>query len=109
MTETQRVAIVTGAAGGIGSSIARQLMRQGAIVHGLDQDSDGLKRLTEEADAGSFAAYPVDLADRAELDRVLGDVLDGLQQRCDILVNNVGGSAGTGGGRVRRGGVCGSA
>jgi NAD(P)-dependent dehydrogenase (short-subunit alcohol dehydrogenase family) len=83
-------AVVTGAAGGIGSSIARQLMRQGAIVHGLDQDSDGLKRLTEEADSGSFAAYPVDLADRVELDRVLGDVLDGLQQRCDILVNNVG-------------------
>ena len=38
-------AVVTGAAGGIGSAISRQLIAQGATVHGLDLDAEGLRRL----------------------------------------------------------------
>jgi len=84
-----RHAVVTGAAGGIGSAITRQLLSQGAIVHGLDLDGEGLGRLASEWD-GSFVAHRVDLAERADVDRVLAEVLDGLQGRCDILVNNAG-------------------
>jgi len=83
-------AVVTGAAGGIGGAIARQLIAQGATVHGLDRDAAGLERLAREFDAGSFVPYTVDLADRAEVDRVLIDLLDRSEQRCDILVNNAG-------------------
>jgi NAD(P)-dependent dehydrogenase (short-subunit alcohol dehydrogenase family) len=85
----RRHAVVTGAAGGIGASISRQLLAQGAIVHGLDRDAAGLGRLVSEGN-GSFQAHRVDLAERAEVDRVLAGVLDALQGRCDILVNNAG-------------------
>ncbi|HXC09943.1 MAG TPA: SDR family oxidoreductase [Steroidobacteraceae bacterium] len=83
-------AVVTGAAGGIGHEVARQLIAQGATVHGLDRDDEGLERAAREFRADSFVAYRVDLADRTEVDRVLAELLDGLERRCDILVNNAG-------------------
>jgi NAD(P)-dependent dehydrogenase (short-subunit alcohol dehydrogenase family) len=83
-------AVVTGAAGGIGNAISRQLIAQGASVHGLDQDADGLADLQRECQDARFVPYTVDLADRAALDRVLGELLQGLHGRCDILVNNAG-------------------
>jgi len=84
-----RRAVVTGAAGGIGGAISRQLAIQGAIVHGLDRDAQGLGRVA--ADCGeSFVAHTVDLADRLDVDRMLGAVLARLDGRCDILVNNAG-------------------
>jgi NAD(P)-dependent dehydrogenase (short-subunit alcohol dehydrogenase family) len=83
-------AVVTGAAGGIGKAIARQLMTQGAKVHGLDRDAEGLRQMSREFDGGSFAPLLVDLADRAAVDRTLVDLLAGLERRCDILVNNAG-------------------
>lgn len=82
--------MVTGAAGGIGCEVARQLIAQGATVHGLDRDGDGLERMAGEFRANSFVAYRVDLADRPQVDRVLGELLEGLERRCDILVNNAG-------------------
>jgi 3-oxoacyl-[acyl-carrier protein] reductase len=85
-----RRAVVTGAAAGIGAAIARQLIRQGATVHGLDRDAEGLERMTAECGAGGFLGYPVDLADRAAVDRALVGVIEGLGGRCDILVNNAG-------------------
>jgi NAD(P)-dependent dehydrogenase (short-subunit alcohol dehydrogenase family) len=84
-----RHAVVTGAAGGIGGAISRQLLSQGAIVHGLDRDAEGLGRLASGW-GGRFVAHAVDLAERAALDRVLADVLEALRGRCDILVNNAG-------------------
>jgi NAD(P)-dependent dehydrogenase (short-subunit alcohol dehydrogenase family) len=84
-----RHAVVTGAAGGIGSAISRQLLSQGAVVHGLDRDAAGLGRLASES-GGSFVGHSVDLAERAGVDRVLADVLAALRGRCDILVNNAG-------------------
>ena len=46
-------AVVTGAAGGIGSAISRQLIAQGATVHGLDRDGEGLERVAPDLGAGS--------------------------------------------------------
>ncbi len=83
-------AVVTGAAGGIGAEIARQLIAQGATVHGLDRDGEGLERAARGFRADSFVPYRVDLADRRQVDRVLEELLDGLERRCDILVNNAG-------------------
>src|SRR5882724_9811684 len=82
-------AVVSGAAGGIGASISRELVARGATVHGLDRDNAGLTRATQEC-AGSFVPHTVDLADRAQVDRTLSDLLAGLGGRCDILVNNAG-------------------
>jgi NAD(P)-dependent dehydrogenase (short-subunit alcohol dehydrogenase family) len=85
-----RLAVVTGAAGGIGGAIVRQLIAHGATVHGLDRDADGLQRLARAAPDGSFAAHAVDLIDRAAVDRTVAGLLERLDGRCDILVNNAG-------------------
>jgi NAD(P)-dependent dehydrogenase (short-subunit alcohol dehydrogenase family) len=83
-------AVVTGAAGGIGSAISRQLIAQGATVHGLDLDADGLRRLAEQLPKTQFLPCAVDLGDRAALDRNLPELVDKLERRCDVLVNNAG-------------------
>ena len=85
-----RSAVVTGAASGIGNAIARQLIEQGARVHGLDRDGDALRRLAQELGDERFVPYVVDLSERAPVDRVLVELLARLEQCCDILVNNAG-------------------
>jgi NAD(P)-dependent dehydrogenase (short-subunit alcohol dehydrogenase family) len=83
-------AVVTGAAGGIGAAISRQLVALGAVVHGLDRDVAGLERAVQDCGAESFVPHTVDLADRAQVDIALQELLIGLGGRCDILVNNAG-------------------
>ena len=45
MSETQRVAIVTGAAGGIGRAMTRALLAAGIRVAGVDRDREPLEAL----------------------------------------------------------------
>ena len=84
-----RGAVVTGAAGGIGAAISRELSAQGAIVHGLDRDAAGLGRTAAQI-GEAFVGHAVDLTDRPAVDRILAEVLERLEGRCDILVNNAG-------------------
>jgi NAD(P)-dependent dehydrogenase (short-subunit alcohol dehydrogenase family) len=84
-----RQAVLTGAAGGIGGAIARELLGQGATVHGIDRDPVGLKSLAQEF-SGRFIPYVADLSDRGATDRMLGDLNIALAGHCDILVNNAG-------------------
>jgi NAD(P)-dependent dehydrogenase (short-subunit alcohol dehydrogenase family) len=84
-----RQAVLTGAAAGIGAAIARELLAQGATVHGIDRDAEGLSSLAHEF-AGRFIPYTADLADRGATDRMLGLLERALAGRCDILVNNAG-------------------
>ena len=49
MTETQRVAIVTGAAGGIGRAMTRALLAAGIQVAGVDRDRGPLEALAASA------------------------------------------------------------
>lgn len=82
-------AVVSGAAGGIGSAIVRLLVAQGAQVHALDRDRAGLARLAADIGAdGRFFAHAVDLAERADSARALQALLEQLAGRCDVLVNN---------------------
>lgn len=86
-----KVAVVTGAANGIGEAVATVLAEHGANVAAMDLDGDALvKVVTRLTDAGALAsAYPLDIRhsyavedaiDRAE--RELGPI--------DILVNVAG-------------------
>ena len=84
-----RRAVLTGAAGGIGEAIARELLAQGATVHGIDRDPARLRSLAQEF-SGRFVPYVADLAERAATDRMLDHLVAGLDGRCDILVNNAG-------------------
>jgi 3-hydroxybutyrate dehydrogenase len=76
---TGRTALVTGAASGIGASIARALAAAGAKVHAVDRDPEGLASLD-----GVEGVMPV-TADLADLDG-----LATLPTDVDILVNNAG-------------------
>lgn len=84
-----RVALVTGAANGIGCAVAMRLAADGATIIALDRDAAGLEALAAEIDAQTTA---LDLTDTA----ALADAIDALTLAVgapDILVNNVGGSS----------------
>ena len=74
-----RVALVTGAARGIGQAIAQRLEREGATVVGVDLEEHSTGALSLRADVTS--ADQVDEMARAALERF---------GRVDILVNNAG-------------------
>lgn len=59
-----RVALVTGAAGGIGSATARRLANEGARLVLMDVDGDGTAALAEELGA---VASPGDVAEEADV------------------------------------------
>jgi acetoacetyl-CoA reductase/3-oxoacyl-[acyl-carrier protein] reductase len=88
------VAVVTGAANGIGRAIALRLAQDGADLGLLDIDGPGLKTLSEEvATLGqSVITVEADLLDREAIAAALATVGDKLGA-VDILVNNVGQSA----------------
>jgi 3-oxoacyl-[acyl-carrier protein] reductase len=84
-----RVAVVTGAAQGLGEAIAAEYAREGATVALVDINGDQLARaaagLGEEGlDVSQFA---IDITNYAELQRVV-DTVVASHGRLDILVNN---------------------
>ena len=86
-----RVAVVTGAASGIGLQVARDLAQQGATVCIVDRNRSAAEEAAQAiAETGGQAvAFVVDLAD---MDAVKA-MLDQLRERfptVDILVNNAG-------------------
>ncbi|TAL23158.1 MAG: SDR family oxidoreductase [Aquabacterium sp.] len=86
-----RIAVVTGAAGGIGRAIVMTLINQGARVYGIDRNAEAQSRMTDAlAAVGGYTPYVADLADRTDTDRMLFALRADLANRCDILVNNAG-------------------
>jgi NAD(P)-dependent dehydrogenase (short-subunit alcohol dehydrogenase family) len=86
-----KVALVTGAAGGMGSAIARLLAREGAAVVIADlRDELGRKFEAEIAQAGGIATYRnLDVtSEKAWTDTISG--VEAWRGRLDILVNNAG-------------------
>jgi NAD(P)-dependent dehydrogenase (short-subunit alcohol dehydrogenase family) len=88
---SNRVAVVTGAASGIGLGIAKRLAAAGHAVALLDRDGPGVHKAAEElSKPGSRAvAYEVDVADRGGLERVFEAVRKDLGQVA-ILVTSAG-------------------
>ncbi|WP_040494342.1 SDR family NAD(P)-dependent oxidoreductase [Ilumatobacter nonamiensis] len=78
-----KVAVVTGAATGIGEGIARTLAEVGVDVIVADIDTVGAHRVA--GDVGG-TALDLDVRDAAQCASVLGDI----GERIDILVNNAG-------------------
>lgn len=83
-----KVALVTGATGGIGAAIARALHAQGASVALSGRRSAELEVLAAELGDRTLVA-PVDLADPAAANALVEQV-EAKFGGCDILVNNAG-------------------
>ena len=81
-------ALVTGASGGIGGSIAKALHAQGATVAISGTNKDKLDALATELGSRVFV-LPCDLRDRAAVAK-LGDEAEKALGQVDILVNNAG-------------------
>ncbi len=85
------VAIVTGAASGLGAAIAGELGQAGAHVVMADVDDEGLERSAESLRAGGGAASPiaVDLLDSRSVDGFMQTV-EARFTRLHLLVNAAG-------------------
>jgi 3-oxoacyl-[acyl-carrier protein] reductase len=85
-----RIAVVTGAASGLGWAIARQLASDGFAVALVDRGEGVRGRADELAGAGrSASAFVADLSDRGAVAGVAEAILQA-HGRCDVLVNNAG-------------------
>ena len=93
MAETQRVAIVTGAAGGIGRAMTRGLMAAGIRVAGVDRDREPLEALAasarEQGKVDELLTIQTDLTSDAATEKITKATRDRFG-RIDILVNNAG-------------------
>lgn len=86
-----KVALVTGAAQGIGEVVALALAELGASVAVVDRNADGLNRLAAELNAWGYqaAAYPADVSDSSAVE----DAVERIERELGpigILVNVAG-------------------
>jgi short-subunit dehydrogenase len=85
-TTSGKTAIVTGASGGVGSALAKQLIREGAKVAMLDLEQDKLDAVAAEA-GGETLPLAVDVSDREAYTNVFDQVeerLGGLDFLCNV-------------------------
>jgi NAD(P)-dependent dehydrogenase (short-subunit alcohol dehydrogenase family) len=85
-----KIAVITGAAQGIGAAIAQRFAQEGATLVLLDIDAPRLEQ-TAAAIKGSVMTIPADVTDEATVDAAFAGVM-AAHGRLDILVNNAGGA-----------------
>jgi 3-oxoacyl-[acyl-carrier protein] reductase len=87
----QKVALITGAAAGIGEAVARLFAEEGAHVFALDRNAAGVEAVAQSIrnKGGSAFALAADVRRRETVRPVVNDAL-GRFGRIDILINNAG-------------------
>ncbi len=83
----RRVAVVTGAGGGIGSVIVREFLKRGIEVAAVD-----LKEITQAEESQrtvGLSWYRCDVSQKKDVDNLVDEVRENFR-RIDILVNTAG-------------------
>jgi len=86
---TGMTALVTGASGGLGSSIAKALAGQGARLAVSGSNVEKLESFRASL-SGDHVALPCNLSDGAAVDQLVPQAVEALAGKLDILVNNAG-------------------
>ncbi len=91
MNVKDKVIVITGGAGGLGSAMGRALCAEGAKVCLLDLDEDKGVKVAEaiNADGGEASFYRIDLICEDDWKKVVGQIMD-KYGKIDVLVNNAG-------------------
>ena len=88
-----KVALVTGAGGGLGACYASSLAREGAALVTVDRPGVEMRVTAEIAQAGGRCLpLAADLTDQGAVERMVGAALEAFG-RIDILINNAGGGS----------------
>ena len=87
----QKVVVVTGAAGGIGTAISKRFGEEGSTVALFDLNEEGAARVAAEIEAagGKARAYRVDITDHEGVQAAVAKVEEELGP-IEVLVNNAG-------------------
>lgn len=89
---SDQIAVVTGAAQGLGFTVARVLAERGATVYLADMQRKAVEEATARLSADGLTAFAshTDVADEAQL-ATLREKITSRHGRIDVLINNAGG------------------
>ena len=88
-SHTAKVAVITGAAAGLGQAYATRLAADGAAIVAADREAADEPVSRVKAAGGSAIAVSCDVSKPAEV-AALAQAVEAQFGRCDILVNNAG-------------------
>ncbi|MGH7056640.1 MAG: SDR family oxidoreductase [Acetobacteraceae bacterium] len=84
-----KVVVITGASSGLGEATARHLARDGARLVLGARRIERLQALARELSLGEDAAVKTDVADRAQVQRLVDRAVE-MHGRLDVMLNNAG-------------------
>jgi NADP-dependent 3-hydroxy acid dehydrogenase YdfG len=84
---TDRIALVTGAASGIGRATSLLFVKEGATVVAIDRNAGTLESLA--AESTTIHPFVADVTDHEALARCVAETME-RHEKIDVLVNNAG-------------------